>query len=156
MDNKIITELLNAFDFSGKFENNNQLHDGHINNTYVFDFREESGKVNKYLVQQLNTYVFRQPEALMENVMGVTNYMREYVEKNGFTTESVVVEFPSNEIVRVSDSRTAKTVFASLFKTDSVQIKAKAAARYVDKNMAIDFEYLMFHELHDNEHRLSL
>lgn len=69
----------------------------------------------------------------------------EYVEKNGFTTDTVVVEFPSNEIVRVSDSRTAKTVFASLFNTDSVQIKAKAAARYVDKNMAIDFEYLMFH-----------
>ena len=69
----------------------------------------------------------------------------EYIEKNGFTTESVVVEFPSSEIVRVSDSRTAKTVFASLFNTDSVQINAKAAARYVDKNMAIDFEYLMFH-----------
>lgn len=83
MDNTIITELLNAFEFKGEFAGDNQLHDGHINNTYVFDFREESGKTNKYLVQQLNTYVFRQPEALMENVMGVTNYMREYVEKNG-------------------------------------------------------------------------
>lgn len=69
----------------------------------------------------------------------------EYVEKNGFTTDSVVVEFPSDEIVRVSDSRKCKTVFASLFNTDSVQINAKAAARYVNKNMAIDFEYLMFH-----------
>ena len=69
----------------------------------------------------------------------------EYVEKNGFSTESVVVEFPSNEIVRVSDSRESKTIFASLFKVDSVQIKAKAAAKYVNKNMAIDFEYLMFH-----------
>lgn len=69
----------------------------------------------------------------------------EYVEKNGFTTDSVVVEFPSNEIVRVSDSREGKTVFASLFKVDSVQINAKAAAKYVDKNMAVDFDYLMFH-----------
>lgn len=69
----------------------------------------------------------------------------EYVEKNGFTTESVVVEFPSDEIIRVSDSRTGKTIFASLFNVDSVQINAKAAARYVDKNMAIDFEYLMFY-----------
>lgn len=69
----------------------------------------------------------------------------EYVEKNGFTTDTVVVEFPSDEIVRVSDSRKGKTVFASLFKTDSVKINAKAAARFVDKNMAIDFEYLMFH-----------
>lgn len=87
MDNKVVTELLNAFEFAGEFENSSQLHDGHINNTYVFDFREESGKLNKYLVQELNTYVFRQPEALMENVMGVTNYMREYVEKNGGDVE---------------------------------------------------------------------
>ncbi len=69
----------------------------------------------------------------------------EYVEKNGFTTDSVIVEFPSSEIVRVSDSRKSKTVFASLFNVNSVQINAKAAARYVNKNMAIDFEYLMFH-----------
>ncbi len=69
----------------------------------------------------------------------------EYVEKNGFTTDSVVVEFPSDEIVRVSDSRKCETIFASLFDIDSVQINAKAAARYVNKNMAIDFEYLMFH-----------
>lgn len=69
----------------------------------------------------------------------------EYVEKNGFTTESVVVEFPSSEIVRVSDSREGKTVFASLFKVDSVQINAKAAAKFVNKNMAIDFDYLMFY-----------
>ena len=69
----------------------------------------------------------------------------EYVEKNGFTTESVVVEFPSNEIVRVSDSREGKTVFASLFKVDTIQINAKAAAKFVNKNMAIDFDYLMFH-----------
>lgn len=69
----------------------------------------------------------------------------EYVEKNGFTTDSVVVEFPSSEIVRVSDSRQGKTIFASLFKVDSVQIKAKAAAKYVNKNMAIDFDYLMFY-----------
>ncbi len=87
MENSIVTELLNAFDFDGRFENSSQLRDGHINNTYVFDFREEGGKLNKYLVQELNTYVFKQPEALMENVMGVTKYMREYVEKNGGDTE---------------------------------------------------------------------
>ncbi len=69
----------------------------------------------------------------------------EYVEKNGFSTENVVVEFPSDEIVRVSDSIEGKTIFASLFRVDSVQIKAKAAAKYVDKKMAIGFDYLMFH-----------
>ena len=69
----------------------------------------------------------------------------EYVEKNGFATDSVVIEFPSDEIVRVSDSVDGKTIFASLFDIDSVKINAKAAAKFVDKNMAINFEYLMFH-----------
>lgn len=69
----------------------------------------------------------------------------EYVEKNGFSADSVTVEFPSDEIIRVSDSVQSKTIFASLFKIDSVQINAKAAAKYVDKDIAIDFDYLMFH-----------
>ncbi len=69
----------------------------------------------------------------------------EYVEKNGFSADSVTIEFPSDEIIRVSDSVQGKTIFASLFKINSVQINAKAAARYVDKDIAIDFDYLMFH-----------
>ncbi len=69
----------------------------------------------------------------------------EYVEKNGYSKDSVVVEFPNDEIVRVSDSVEGKTIFASLFDIDSVKINAKAAARFVDKNMAINFDYLMFH-----------
>lgn len=85
MNNTIsnVSELLGAFQFEGVLENTDQLHDGHINNTYTFAFRDENGKLNKYLVQELNTYVFKQPEALMENVMGVTKYMREYVLANG-------------------------------------------------------------------------
>lgn len=81
----------------------------------------------------------------MPNEQAAKEVALEYVEKNGFTTDSVIVEFPSSEIVRVSDSREGKTVFASLFNINSVKINAKAAARFVDKNMAIDFEYLMFH-----------
>ncbi len=69
----------------------------------------------------------------------------EYVEKNGFSADSVTIEFPSDEIIRVSDSVESKTIFASLFKIDSVQINAKAAAKYVDKDVAVDFDYLMFH-----------
>lgn len=89
LDNSIgnIAELLKAFQFKGSFEKTSQLHDGHINNTYIFDFREESGKLNKYLVQELNTFVFKQPEALMENVMGVTKYMHNHVLKNGGDVE---------------------------------------------------------------------
>ena len=48
MENKInVEELLRAFVFEGELENVIQLHDGHINNTYVFDFREENGKLKE-------------------------------------------------------------------------------------------------------------
>lgn len=69
----------------------------------------------------------------------------EYVEKNGFSTENVVVEFPSDEIVRVSDSHDGKTVFATLFNVDSVKISAKAAAKFVDRKLSVNFDYLMFY-----------
>lgn len=69
----------------------------------------------------------------------------EYVEKNGFSADSVIVEFPSDEIVRVSDSQESKTVFASLFNVKSVKINAKAAAKFVNKNLAVNLDYLMFH-----------
>lgn len=84
MNNTIsnVNELLNAFVFEGEFVKSSQLFDGHINNTYIFDF-ECNGEINRYLVQELNTYVFRQPEALMNNVMGVTEHMRKKVLKNG-------------------------------------------------------------------------
>ncbi len=69
----------------------------------------------------------------------------EYVEKNGFSTENLVVEFPSEEIVRVSDTRDMETIFASLFNVEKVQINAKAAAKYVHKNAGVELDYLMFH-----------
>ena len=84
LENKIsnVNELLNAFVFEGEFVKTSQLFDGHINNTYVFDF-DCGGEINRYLVQELNTYVFKQPEALMNNVMGVTEHMRKKVLENG-------------------------------------------------------------------------
>ena len=85
LDNRIdtISELIGNFKFSGELKNVTQLHDGHINNTYIFEFCEESGHENKYLVQELNTYVFKNPDLLMQNVVGVTKHMQNKVLQNG-------------------------------------------------------------------------
>ena len=85
MENKLnnVNELLGAFKFEGELENVTQLHDGHINNTYKFDFRDKNGELNRYLVQELNTYVFKDHEGLMNNVMGVTSHMQKKVLENG-------------------------------------------------------------------------
>ncbi len=80
---KNINELLGTFSFSGEFEKFSQLHDGHINNTYKFEFREADGTLNRYLVQEVNTYVFKDYDGLMKNVMGVTEFMQKKVAENG-------------------------------------------------------------------------
>lgn len=80
---KNINELLGAFSFSGEFKKFSQLHDGHINNTYKFEFREADGTLNRYLVQEINTYVFKDYDGLMKNVMGVTEFMQKKVAENG-------------------------------------------------------------------------
>ena len=92
-----VNELVNAFVFDGEFVKSAQLFDGHINNTYVFDF-EKDGETNRYLVQELNTYVFKQPEALMENVMGVTEHIRKKViERGGDVKRECLQVFPAKD-----------------------------------------------------------
>lgn len=52
---------------------------GHINRTYLV---ETSGK-ERYILQGINKTVFPQPEELMENVVKVTLYLKDMIEKSG-------------------------------------------------------------------------
>ena len=42
-----VSELVTAFKFKGELKNISQLFDGHINDTYIFEFLEENGHTNK-------------------------------------------------------------------------------------------------------------
>ena len=70
-------ELISAFDL-GELKSVNRIDMGHINETFVFE--TEKGK---FLVQQLNTTVFKKPVELMENVVEVTRFLAEKVKKKG-------------------------------------------------------------------------
>ena len=69
----------------------------------------------------------------------------EYVQKNGFSTDDVIVEFPQEGVIRVRDTFECQTLFSGLFAGDTMRIEAHAAAKYIKKSMSIDFDYLMFH-----------
>lgn len=73
------------------------------------------------------------------------NIALEYVQKNGFSTDDVVVEFPQEGVIRVRDTFECQSLFSGLFSRDKLRIEAHAAAKYIQKNMSIDFDYLMFH-----------
>ncbi|MDR1465074.1 MAG: aminoglycoside phosphotransferase family protein [Oscillospiraceae bacterium] len=53
------------------------LEDGHINDTYVFASQREGGEPGpRYLLQRINTFVFKHPRELMENILHVTEHIR--------------------------------------------------------------------------------
>ena len=52
---------------------------GHINQTYRLGLTLADGSAFDGLLQAVNTYVFKQPELVMENIARVTEYMRQKV-----------------------------------------------------------------------------
>lgn len=81
----------------------------------------------------------------MPNRGEATKTALEYMDKNGISSEDVIVEFPNDDTVRVRKEYECKTLFATVFNSDEMVINAKAAAKYTDKKMSIDFDYLMFY-----------
>lgn len=55
---------------------------GHINDTFLFRTDDEKGS-HSYILQRINTHVFPDPEGLMQNVSGVTAYLRDQIIRAG-------------------------------------------------------------------------
>ena len=78
-----IAEVIGNFQYNGRLMRGCAYGNGHINDTYLLTF-QISGMGNiKVILQKMNKDVFKQPTELMENVMGVTAYLREQIIKNG-------------------------------------------------------------------------
>lgn len=59
---------------------------GHINSTWLAIHKSVDGKEVKQLLQMINHYVFKNPDELMENIVGVTEFLRNRVEEDGTLT----------------------------------------------------------------------
>ncbi len=56
---------------------------GHINDTYRLALRDEDGRRTSVILQRMNTDIFREPEKLMANILGVTAHLREKIKGKG-------------------------------------------------------------------------
>lgn len=77
-----LEEIIEKFNLSGEYVGYRTSNDGHINNTFVLSFNQDKDK-KSYLIQLINTNVFKNPDELMENIMGVTDYLRNIIIANG-------------------------------------------------------------------------
>ena len=64
MDN--IKEIIAAFPDYGEVIGYKPITSGHINDTYIVEYKLDNGETVRYLLQRINTVVFKMPVELME------------------------------------------------------------------------------------------
>lgn len=74
-----IQKVIDAFAFDGPVEEIKSFGGGHINETLLLTTQ----KGTQYILQKMNTYVFTDPQGLMENVFGVTEYLKKRIVEQG-------------------------------------------------------------------------
>lgn len=85
-----IKDICASFDVGGKYVRCAEITSGNINSTYQVTFLRDGIEKN-YIIQRINKNVFKKPEEVMENIIRVTEYVRERVEKSGKSTKKLVL-----------------------------------------------------------------
>lgn len=85
--------IQSSFALPGKYQGFITLNDGHINSTYVLDFVGEDKAPCSYVVQKINTNVFKNPDALMQNIVGVTTHLQKKIAARGGDTRRETLTF---------------------------------------------------------------
>ncbi len=95
----MIEEVIKKFNIEGKLVSIESNNSGNINKTYIATFIQEGNVQRKYLIQRINTTVFREPYKLMKNIEGVTKYLERMIRKEKDNNHEVL------KIVKTTDGR---------------------------------------------------
>lgn len=79
----IAEQVAPSFQIDGLLAGSLPYGSGHINDTFAAYFQMNDGTVRRYIVQKINTGIFKNPGELMENVSGVTSFLKERILQNG-------------------------------------------------------------------------
>jgi len=75
--------LTKQFRFEGRFIEAVPFGNGHIHDTYAACFTNGNSGVHRYILQRINTNVFREPLKVMENIEKVTAHLRQRILAEG-------------------------------------------------------------------------
>lgn len=77
-----IRKVIEEFPFEGEFKSVEATGSGLINTTYKVTFTDGNCDF-RYILQQINTNVFKNPDELMSNIMNVTGFLRNKISVSG-------------------------------------------------------------------------
>ena len=85
--NAIQKEVISKFDFPGEVVECIPYGSGHINDTCRLTVHTPGGQDKRFILQRMNKSIFTKPVELMENVSGVTSWLRKKIQENGGDVE---------------------------------------------------------------------
>lgn len=77
-----IRDQIRQFAVEGEIKDVREYGSGHINSTSLVE-TEQMGKRRRYIFQRINTQIFQNVDQLMENITGVTDYLRQELVRQG-------------------------------------------------------------------------
>ena len=92
-----VREILSHFAIPGAYVSYTPIIAGHINDTMRVQFNTD-GTETYYILQRINTHVFTDPDALMDNILRVTAYLADFVRRSGGDTQrETLTVFPTKD-----------------------------------------------------------
>lgn len=101
-----IKKLFLSFDTGDRFVSAKAYGNGHINDTY-----RVTGERGDYTLQRINTYVFGNPCAVMENINGVTSHIRGKYESEGLDASRRTLQ-----LIKTKDGRLFSETEAGVYR----------------------------------------
>jgi Ser/Thr protein kinase RdoA (MazF antagonist) len=77
-----LKEIAGQFAVEGEFAGGSPFGSGHINDTYQLHFHQRDSR-RRYVLQRINTAIFKRPDQLMENILRITAHQRGKLEESG-------------------------------------------------------------------------
>ena len=82
-DAPILSEVLGAYEFPATLVGAVRYGQGHINDTYCVLCQPQDGDCIRFILQGLSSAAFPHPEEVMENLSGITGYLRQKITAAG-------------------------------------------------------------------------
>ncbi|MFQ6804425.1 MAG: phosphotransferase [Lachnospiraceae bacterium] len=83
VNDRNLEDAIYAFGFGPQCSYVKPFGAGHINETYAVYMPGEDGDELSYVLQRVNSNVFKDPAGVMENIFGITEYMRDVIRQEG-------------------------------------------------------------------------
>lgn len=92
--------IAKQFRLSGDMVKIEPYGNGHINDTFLLSMNQE-GKEKHYILQRMNKDIFKNSDELMENIVHVTSFLKDKIEKQGGDPERETLQ-----VILTRDGRT--------------------------------------------------